>query len=185
MTSVSKTDGDQLAERFNPTDNENSVFGKRILCGSETVGATHQPLRSGATRSLKAVSRVLDAPLGTPRIAVCAALDTRSAPSSCSSACFGPGGRAVMGSVLFGSIGGAPSRSWRSRWVLQWRGCSLEARARLPESAPRTALARFRRAVPPGATALVSRWASRQLAPSCCSPLRLRGPRGRERPAVA
>jgi hypothetical protein len=97
-----------------------------------------------STRSWKEFSPVLDGPPGTPRIAVCAALGTRSAPPSCSPGCSGPGGRAVMVSALFGSIGGARSRSWRSRLALRRRGCSLEARARLPESAPKPAVAPFR-----------------------------------------
>jgi hypothetical protein len=39
---------DQLAERFNPSDKEDCVVGKRSLAAVRLLAATHEPLRIGA-----------------------------------------------------------------------------------------------------------------------------------------
>ena len=86
--------------------------------GGEAPAATQRDSQEERNRPFREeLTKPLDRPRPTPRIAVCAALGTRSGRSLCSPACSGPDARAATVSARFGSIGGAQSRSWRSWWV--------------------------------------------------------------------
>src|SRR5581483_3138205 len=103
-------------------------------------GARDGPV--AAQHAWKASSPLLDWPALTPRIEVCAGLDTRSWPCSCLPVCSGQAVRAATVSTRSGSIGGVPSRSWRSLSGSRLRGCSLAAPARPLEVANREARVR-------------------------------------------